>query len=287
MMRPMGHPEYVYTPHSSERRQRMSVAQRERMGIPPGFRKIAGEIVAEEDIPATLQRLYPCERCGVARSPAARRCITCQREIAGELRDARLTARRKVRQPRVAAKAAVQRVTRTKGIPIQRQRLLNGQCPSCGKDAAPYRLCAEHRQLASLTRMLSQWEKAGALTKTREGGSNRWTATANMREILDAMPVRKMPLWEGGEDARTRPRLRGIPVDVGATIVEILRDRGGVASIEEIQAAWGRLRGERKHGSLAADVGRIIKAQRRRDDRNARRAHKHPGATETATPSER
>lgn len=283
-MRPMGHPEYVYTPHSSERRRRMSISQRERFGIPAGFRKIAGEIVAEEDVAATLKRLYPCERCGVARAPTARRCITCQHEVMGEQRAVRLAARKKVRQPRVAAKPPAQHKTRTKGIPIQRQRLLNGLCPSCGKDAAPYRLCPDHRALESLTRLLSRWEKAGALTKSRGPGGNHWKATANMREIIDAMPARRMPLWDGGEDARTLPRLRGVPVDVEATIVEILRDRGRPATVEEIQAAWGRLRGERKHGSLAGDIGRIIKAQHRRDQRSARRAHyAHPDGGESGT----
>ena len=274
----MMHPDHVYQPWADERRQRASVASRARLGIPPGCRMIAGEIVAEEDVQATLNRLYPCERCGATRSPTARRCRPCENAVKGEMRAARLAARRKTREARRAVeRPAKPRQSRT--MSLQRQRLLNGQCPSCGKDAAPYRLCADHRALASLTRMLNKWEKAGALTKSRGPRGYVWKAAPNMREILDAMPVHKMPLWDGGDDARTLPRLRGVPVDVEATIVAILRDMGRPASIEEVQFAWGRLRGERKHGSLAADMGRIIQAQRRRDERNARRAHDaHPGA---------
>lgn len=260
---------YEYRPASDETRRKMSEAQKRRLGIPMGFRKIAGEIVAEADVPATLKRLYPCARCGVARSPTAVMCLNCRHAIAAEGRAERLTRRRTIAEP--PAPRAPKRPS------MQRQRVLNGQCPTCGKDAAPYRLCSDHRALASISRLLNRWEKAGAVTKSRDGGANRWKATPNMHEVIAELPVRKMPLWEGGDDARTRPRLRGMPVDVEATVVDILRNMGRPASVEEIQAAWGRLRGERKHGSLAADIGRIIEAQRRRDERAARRAHNARG----------
>jgi hypothetical protein len=44
----MGHPLYAYTPHSAERRQRMSVSHRKRLGIPYGHVQIYGEHVPEQ-----------------------------------------------------------------------------------------------------------------------------------------------------------------------------------------------------------------------------------------------
>jgi hypothetical protein len=83
-----------------------------------------------------------------------------------------------------------------------------------------------------------------------------------------------MPVWGEGreDDKRVQPRLRGMRVDVEQTIIALLTEMGHPATIEEIQAAWGRLRGERKHGSLAADLKVVIDAKRRRAERIQRQA---------------
>ena len=40
--------------------------------------------------------------------------------------------------------------------PLKQQRILAGQCPLCGKEAAPYRLCYDHRQRAKVERLLKR-----------------------------------------------------------------------------------------------------------------------------------
>jgi hypothetical protein len=157
---------------------------------------------------------------------------------------------------------------------LQRRRVLAGQCPNCGKDAAPYRFCVDHRALQSLGRAMERMRKAGVLSKTKTGRANAWYATPGSTAALAAMPRTAMPLWGEGraDDKRLQPKLRGVRVDVEQTLIDILRGIGRPASVEEIQAAWGRLRGERKHGSLAADIKVIIAAKRAREAKALRRA---------------
>lgn len=63
-MRSMGHPDYVYQPHSDERRAKMSAAHQARLGVPPGHRLVCGVIFTEEvadRIETVLRRIstYP------------------------------------------------------------------------------------------------------------------------------------------------------------------------------------------------------------------------------------
>lgn len=158
---------------------------------------------------------------------------------------------------------------------LQRTRILAGQCPTCGKDAAPYRLCGEHRQLASLSRGLKRLAKAGAVIRSQNGRNAAWTAAPNMMEIAKAVGFGPFPLWgegKGENDRRIQPRLGGMRVDVEKTPINILLSMGRPATLDEIQAAWGRLRGERKHLSLANDIAYIIESGRKRREKQARRA---------------
>ena|SRR5882724_3867424 len=47
--------------------------------------------------------------------------------------------------------------------PIQQQRILAGQCPLCGKEAAPFRLCYDHRQRSRMDRCIKKGVRTGAL----------------------------------------------------------------------------------------------------------------------------
>lgn len=47
-MRSMGHPDYVYRPISDERRRKLSLAQKGRLGIPDGFHRVRGTLVPDE-----------------------------------------------------------------------------------------------------------------------------------------------------------------------------------------------------------------------------------------------
>jgi hypothetical protein len=161
-------------------------------------------------------------------------------------------------------------------LTLQKTRVLAGLCPNCGSEAAPYRLCSKCRGLASLTRMLTRWEKLGAVVRSKDGRVNKWLAAPGMTEKLEGERNRKYPLWEGTDDKRTQPRLAGVRVDVAETIVSLIRDMGHPMTIEEIQAAWGRLRDSRKHGSLAGDILAIVAAQRRRERRAAKLTELRP-----------
>lgn len=149
---------------------------------------------------------------------------------------------------------------------LRRHRLAHGLCPTCGKEAAPYYLCSEHRQLLWLDRVLSRFAAAGKFKREKIGGRVHWSLGPNPDAGEDIQ-------WREPKDGDRRfgPRLGRVPVDVEATLAALLRDMGRPASLDEIMAAWGKLREKRKTASLAGDMRALIEAQRRRDERNARR----------------
>lgn len=158
---------------------------------------------------------------------------------------------------------------------IRQERAAKGLCPNCGKEAAPYYLCAECRFKAKIIRVMNRVEKAGALRKERRGRDTMWSMAywGNDRltkEDVDGI-IEKMR-WhpdpkEG--DGRLRPRLGKIPVDVEKELFALMTEMARPATIEEIVAAWGRLREKRRTSSAAGDLARIIEAQRKRERKAA------------------
>lgn len=162
---------------------------------------------------------------------------------------------------------------------LRQDRILAGQCPACGKDAAPYRLCDDCRRLQSLRRLLNRAHRHGFLTKAKKGSTSLWSLTpdARSKRWTRVLGAYALPSWGeglGDADKRTHPRLGGMRVDVEQTLVNILTTMGKPATLEEIQEAWGRLRGERKHLSLANDIAYIIESRRKRAAKEARRAQR-------------
>lgn len=149
---------------------------------------------------------------------------------------------------------------------LQRQRILAGLCPTCGKESAPYYLCADHRFQKKIEHILKRATKSNALTVERKGRSNYYS-------LGDEAAFRKIK-WRADpkdSDKRLRPRLGRVVVDVEDELYRLLSDMGRPATIEEIVQAWGRLREKRKTGSLAGDINQIITAERKRQQRNAKR----------------
>ena len=149
---------------------------------------------------------------------------------------------------------------------VQQERVAKGLCPTCGKEAAPYYLCADHRLTGKIERILRRVHAAGGVTREKRGVKAYWSM--GDREAWDRLAWRPDP--KDG-DKRLRPRIRGVPVDVEATVIEIMRSLDRPCTTEEIVAAWGRLRTERQHATVAGDVAALIEAQRRREARNAKR----------------
>lgn len=159
-------------------------------------------------------------------------------------------------------------------IPLQQQRILAGQCPLCGKEAAPYRLCYDHRQLGRLNRALKRGEKYEYFnSEKRSDGKLYWTIGAKNNDpgVRDRMGKWATPIILSETDGRGRPRLRGISVDVEATLIEVIRRIGRPCTIEEITGAWGRLR-DRRSSPLPSDLATIIAAKDKRARKMQRRA---------------
>ena len=146
--------------------------------------------------------------------------------------------------------------------PISQTRILAGQCPLCGKEAAPYRLCYDHRQAARLGRCLAKGVRVGSLLKTWD---NRYS-------INKTSPADAQKKWSRNStkvilpetDRRARPRLRGTSVDVEETMLKIIERIGRPCTIEEISEAWGRLR-DRRSSPLPSDLATIISAKDKRE----------------------
>ena len=71
-------------------------------------------------------------------------------------------------------------------------------------------------------------------------------------------------------DKRLRPRLGNIPVDVQRELVALLLRNGQPMHIDEIYAAWGKLRLRSVRDSAAADLLHIVAATTKRERRAER-----------------
>lgn len=152
-------------------------------------------------------------------------------------------------------------------------RVDHGLCPICGKESAPYYLCEHHRKIGMVSRMCDLMAKRGVILRHKEKGRVAYSRPDGFNGP-DTHDFKWLPRWGGLKegDKRLRPRLGRRPVDLDETLVRIFMDAGRPLSIEEVVIAWGRLRSKRKTESLSGDMTAIIVAQRRRDERNAKRA---------------
>lgn len=157
--------------------------------------------------------------------------------------------------------------------PLQQKRILAGQCPLCGKEAAPYRLCYDHRQRGRLDRMLKRGVKNDVLKSEKRIGGTYFSVGAKIDDPeANRLWYRWGTAWNLPEsDRRGRPRLRGISVDVDKTLIAIITRIGRPCTIEEISEAWGKLR-DRRTTPLASDLATIIAAKDKRQAKMAKRA---------------
>lgn len=151
-------------------------------------------------------------------------------------------------------------------------RIDHGLCPVCGDEAAPYYLCHKHRQIGMVGRMLKLMAQRGVVEQSKENGRNYYRVAPGHERRVDEFSWRPRGSELDPNDKRFRPRLGRRPVDLDETLVQIFLDAGRPLQIEEVVAAWGRLRSKRKTESLAGDMRALIEAQRLRDMRNAKRA---------------
>lgn len=155
---------------------------------------------------------------------------------------------------------------------VRENRISNGLCPNCGAEAAPFYLCPDCRRRASLNRMMRRGEDVSVFSSTKIGRERHWTLGSE--EARDVLKTKPMPLWGEGmsaEDGRLRPRLGRIPVDIEREVFGILLRLGEPATEQEIIQAWGRMRVRRGRASAAGDLVALIKAERRREERNRKR----------------
>lgn len=148
---------------------------------------------------------------------------------------------------------------------VKRERIARGQCPNCGKEAAPYYLCYDCRFKNKIVRILNRAESVGSFKSEKRGRDKYWSLGPDPR-AMDRLVWRPDP--KAG-DGRLAPRLRGIRVDVEATLINVIKYIGRPCTLDEILVAWGRLR-ERRDAPLSADLARIIAA----DDKRKRKARK-------------
>jgi hypothetical protein len=151
-------------------------------------------------------------------------------------------------------------------ISLQQQRILAGQCPLCGNEAAPYRLCYNHRLSARMNRTLKRGVRLGAL---KIDNLHRYSIGTGDNDGRWGKWGTKIVLPES--DKRGRPKLRGIQVDVEETLVKIMERIGRPCTVDEISAAWGKLR-DRRYSPLASDLATIIAARDKRARKMERRA---------------
>jgi hypothetical protein len=119
-------------------------------------------------------------------------------------------------------------------------------------------------------RFMKRAEKFGAVKKEKRGNESYWL-------LEDPSAFDRGRWWKCGwnldpDDKRLKPRLGRIPVEIDQELLCLAASFGRPFSTEEIIAAWGRLREQRKAGTVAGNMTAIIKADRRRAERNARRA---------------
>jgi len=151
---------------------------------------------------------------------------------------------------------------------LAEERIARGQCPECGKEAAPFRLCFDCRQIQRIRRSAKRLAKDGQITITKRGKHLLYHSIQGVNKPVDE---RWATSWNPPEDdLRFRPKLRGTRVDVDRTLIEVMKHIGRPCTIEEIMAGWGKLRAKRS-APLAADLARIVAAEDKRKSRNAKR----------------
>lgn len=168
---------------------------------------------------------------------------------------------------------------------LHQERILAGQCPNDGNEAAPYRLCHSCRQKIRFGRALKNAGKKGIFKGEKTSKGYVWSMPLGYK--TDPSWQAANAAWESDKgtenmglniiegDKRYDPKLRGIRVDVTRTLLQVIQFIGRPATLEEIMAVWGKLRAERS-SPLAHDLGRLIMAQEKRDRRNAKRASQAP-----------
>ncbi len=82
------------------------------------------------------------------------------------------------------------------------------------------------------------------------------------------------PLHLDETDGRGKPRIKGIRVDIGQTLSNVMEHIGRPCTLDEIVAAWGKLRAKRTN-PLVGDLSRLIAA----DEKRARKLAKRAGST--------
>jgi hypothetical protein len=153
-----------------------------------------------------------------------------------------------------------------------KDRVAHGLCPACGNEAAPYRLCYECRQKARLDRGLKKGVRLGVLNVLGAGKNAMWSLNKGAStEATERWKKWGTPWHLPETDGRSKPRLRGMRVDVEATLIRVIEFIARPCSLEEILSAWGKLR-EKRSSPLPNDLGRIIVAADKRARKAARRA---------------
>lgn len=142
------------------------------------------------------------------------------------------------------------RVKDRRAVPRAEERLSRvaaGLCPHCGAEAAPYFLCGRHRMVRAMGRLLAAMAKRDILEETRAGPhlAYRYKSGPKVEDMLDLdLPDTLFDM--DPSDPRLRPKLGGKPVDVAEVLAGILRAAGRPMHEDELVAAWGRLRVERR-----------------------------------------
>lgn len=150
------------------------------------------------------------------------------------------------------------------------ERIAAGQCPLCGKEAAPYRLCYDCRSLLRMNRCLKRGVNLGVFGQTGRGKDAMFVSLkASNSQVAEYHKWGSA--WDLSNDGRSKPRIRGVRVDVERTLVAVMQAIGRPCSLDEINAAWGRLRAKRS-APLASDLAMIIAADDKRKRKMERRA---------------
>lgn len=154
-----------------------------------------------------------------------------------------------------------------KGAELRKERISHGMCPKCGKESAPFYLCGECRFGNKLVGILKRGRKHGALKSERRGRTDYWSIDNNAAWAT----IKWRPDAKDG-DKRLLPRIGRMPMLVEDTIVAALMSLDRPATIEEIRAAWVKLKSNRGSAALSVHVLAIIEAARRRGEKHAKRA---------------
>lgn len=153
---------------------------------------------------------------------------------------------------------------------IRKERAAKGLCPTCGEMAAPYYLCDRCHQLGQVSKLLRSMAKADVVKRTINPKDRRqalWSAGPRINSVDARTPYGGLNLGERG-----KPRLRGVPVDIIETVVQILREVGRPMTEQEIAVAWVKLRPRPGKTDVAREMVKIIEAGDRRTAKLARRA---------------